>query len=543
MPAGIRTPSLRGNQKNSGNILPYSFPVRQGFRSLGGEGRFDGVTPVRMTPVLRILDNQGDFMMHSKRNLRTRLCLNALLMSAVTSLAQTPLGNGFTYQGRLNAGGAPLNGTADFAFRLWDAETGGQEVASTVSISRVNVVEGLFIVELDFGPNVFYGNARWLEIDVANPTGGQFVTLTPRQALTATPYSLQTRGIVVNEGGTVSLPTDGNNLEVGTATPSGWTDANGIIGFPGYGASHGQIAYYPEPGAGSFGFIDSSDSTPSGDYGLLTLSQNLAEIWAGNAVFNGNVGIGIESPVAGARLQVTGGESRFEGIAFPGGFGADTAYVGTDGNYISFGHEGVSEDFIGYANNTFYFKDALGGADGTQPNVIMSGNVGIGTDSPTQKLDVAGWIKTHAVQITGGSDIAEPYDVAASSGVSPVAGMVVSIDSERLGKMRLSSSAYDRTVAGIISGANGVNPGLTLTQEGSVADGAMPVANVGRVWCFCDATAGGPIVAGDLLTTSNTTGHAMKVTDHSRSQGAIIGKAMSNLESGRGLVLVLVSLQ
>ncbi len=35
----------------------------------------------------------------------------------------------------------------------------------------------------------------------------------------------------------------------------------------------------------------------------------------------------------------------------------------------------------------------------------------------------------------------------------------------------------------------------------------------------------------------------MKVVDYGRSQGAILGKAMSSLEDGRGLVLVLVSLQ
>jgi hypothetical protein len=63
------------------------------------------------------------------------------------------------------------------------------------------------------------------------------------------------------------------------------------------------------------------------------------------------------------------------------------------------------------------------------------------------------------------------------------------------------------------------------------------------VWCWCDADQGGPIGAGDMLTTSNTPGHAMKVNDQARSQGATLGKAMSPLKSGKGLVLVLVSLQ
>lgn len=149
-----------------------------------------------------------------------------------------------------------------------------------------------------------------------------------------------------------------------------------------------------------------------------------------------------------------------------------------------------------------------------------NGYVGIGTATPQRPLDVNGFIRSQAVEITGGSDIAEPYDVLATDCVSPVAGMVVSIDAVQLGKMRVSNGAYDRTVAGIISGANGVNPGLTLTQQGSVADGAMPVANVGRVWCLCDADANAPIVAGDLLTTSESVGHAMKVGNADYKPGA-----------------------
>jgi hypothetical protein len=53
----------------------------------------------------------------------------------------------------------------------------------------------------------------------------------------------------------------------------------------------------------------------------------------------------------------------------------------------------------------------------------------------------------------------------------------------------------------------------------------------------------GAIKPGDLLTTSAIPGHAMKVTDHLRAQGAILGKAMSALKQGQGLVLVLVTLQ
>ena len=73
-------------------------------------------------------------------------------------------------------------------------------------------------------------------------------------------------------------------------------------------------------------------------------------------------------------------------------------------------------------------------------------------------------------------------------------------------------------------------------------DQGQKVALSGRVYVKADASAGS-IVPGDLLTTSSTPGHAMKACDHARAQGAILGKAMTGLKEGQGLVLVLVTLQ
>jgi hypothetical protein len=115
------------------------------------------------------------------------------------------------------------------------------------------------------------------------------------------------------------------------------------------------------------------------------------------------------------------------------------------------------------------------------------------------------------------------------------------IDDESPGRLRASSNPYDRKVAGVVSGAGGVRPGIRLGQEGML-DGDTPVAMAGRVYVKC-TTENGPIRAGDLLTTSGRTGHAMRATDAERSHGAVIGKAMSALEQGEGLVLVLVNLQ
>lgn len=184
-------------------------------------------------------------------------------------------------------------------------------------------------------------------------------------------------------------------------------------------------------------------------------------------------------------------------------------------------------------------------------HVTADGNIGIGTANPAQKLDVNGTARTKILEITGGSDLSEQFDIGEpvnlkddvkmkDFGIEP--GMVVCIDPTNPGKLLLSSRAYDRTVAGIISGGGGVNPGMLMGQKGTGADGEYPVALTGRVYCKADATYGS-IQPGDILTTSETPGYAMKVDDYDKAHGAIIGKAMSSLSDGKGLVLTLISLQ
>mgnify|MGYP000350061599 CR=1 FL=1 len=142
-----------------------------------------------------------------------------------------------------------------------------------------------------------------------------------------------------------------------------------------------------------------------------------------------------------------------------------------------------------------------------------------------------------------GADLAERFRVNTIEPHSrPQPGMLLSIDPEHPGELKLSQHAHDRLVAGVVSGANGIQTAMLLGQEGTIADGDVPVAIVGRVYCYVDASYG-PVQPGDLLTTSATPGHAMKVQDYATAQGAIVGKAMTSLEEGRGLVLVLVSMQ
>lgn len=181
---------------------------------------------------------------------------------------------------------------------------------------------------------------------------------------------------------------------------------------------------------------------------------------------------------------------------------------------------------------------ATTGAETAKAVILGNGNFGIGTPIPSAKLEVNGDIKvTGDIFLTDGADCAEDFDIISAESVEP--GMVMVIDDS--GALKPSQQAYDRRVAGVISGAGDLRPGITLDRQKERGN-RLPIALTGKVYCKVDAEHS-PIEVGDLLTSSSTFGHAMKVIDHTRSIGAIIGKALRPLKNGKGIIPILVALQ
>lgn len=125
------------------------------------------------------------------RFLLTILIIVGLLLCTTSSVAApgaTPISTAFTYQGQLNRDGEPYTGICDFQFKLWDAESSGNEIGSVNFINDQSVIEGLFTIKLDFGTEAFGGQQRWLEIAINCP-GDSGWTILERQELTAAPYA------------------------------------------------------------------------------------------------------------------------------------------------------------------------------------------------------------------------------------------------------------------------------------------------------------------------------------------------------------------
>ncbi|MFI5956387.1 hypothetical protein [Cryptosporangium sp. NPDC051539] len=134
-----------------------------------------------------------------------------------------------------------------------------------------------------------------------------------------------------------------------------------------------------------------------------------------------------------------------------------------------------------------------------------------------------------------GADCAEDFDVIDPASVGP--GSVLTIGAG--GRLESCQKAYDRRVAGIVSGAGGYRPGVVLDSR--PGQKRTPVALSGKAFCKVDASEE-PVEVGDLLTTSARTGYAMKATDPQKAFGATLGKALQPLAQGTGLIPVLVAL-
>ena len=238
--------------------------------------------------------------------MRWLLCVMSVIGSLVSGVgAQT-----FTYQGSLESGGAPASGPHDFEFRLLGALSGGLQIGATQSASGVAVVDGVFSVSMDFGPNAFPGADRFLEIRTRpSGVGASFSTLSPRQRVTASPYAIrsladrwidQGNGSLVNDTARVSslylnrtTPVTGADyLTVRTPTGDGqfggmYVETASASGQPFYGYARNNFVR-------AYTYID-----PNGNWALHMSGNRLV------VTSSGQVGINM-TPTGSQALQVSG---------------------------------------------------------------------------------------------------------------------------------------------------------------------------------------------------------------------------------------------
>ena len=421
----------------------------------------------------------------------------------------------------------PPGTTFDGRVQLFDAPDGTvprfEELQPGLSVAADNSFSFLFGSQSPLVPTDFQsGTSRYLDV-LDDSTGASVLPDGARVPLYATAFALSPgpQGDQGPVGPTGPTGATGANGATGAMGPTGPAGARGATGATGATGANGLPG--PTGPTGAMGARGATGATgPTGPTGAQGPGLTPGAIIAGNrtdfitSFRNSGSGVGAEATSSGGTgLHATGPTN---GAAIEGGLNGMTVQsTGLNGNgIVAIANNGTNAWGI-WAKSTSGWAGVFDGRVGVRGNLVAS-----------------------SVQITG-ADLSEKFDVREEgSGLRP--GMVLSIDPVRPGKLAVSSKAYDRRVAGVISGAGGVSTALLLGQPGSLADGDQPVAISGRVYVWADAS-NGSIVPGDLLTTSNVPGHAMKVAQRSQAKGAILGKAMTGLDSGRGLVLVLVTLQ
>lgn len=437
-----------------------------------------------------------------------------------SSSTAAALGPGLAFQGQLadDVTGVPLDGICDLRFGLYDAATGGTKLGE-VQRDNVEVVNGIFAVNLDFDPKHFSGEGRWVHMEVRCPAGaGEFKPARSRHELAAMPYALGLRPGARVIGPVASGPSVEAGIKVYNSSPTYPIGLYGIVT-----AATGPAIGVAGNNSSANGFAVYGYSSPAGT-GVRGEATKGAGVWGSSVDWVGAYGYSAKA------IGVMGESPNGGGV-----FGKSTQWRGVSGESVNeHGVFGQSTNGAGVAGVS---NSPTNGAVSARNNGSGPGIYAVSVSGPAAVF--AGTTRTEVLQITGGSDLAERFQV--SDGATAEPGTVMVIDPDNPGHLMISTAAYDRKVAGVISGAGDVATGLVLHQEG-VLEGDAVVAIGGRVYVKAEAISG-PILPGDLLTTSDMAGYAMAVTDFDQAHGAIIGKAMTGLDSGTGLVLVLVNLQ
>jgi hypothetical protein len=264
--------------------------------------------------------------------------------------------------------------------------------------------------------------------------------------------------------------------------------------------------------------------------GVLGISEAGQGLWGHSVSSTGVVG------VTKTGWGVSGESETQFGVV-----GISTEGAGVKGtSQAGRGTEGVSVESEGVVGVSKKSAGVWGQAEGAGAGVQGTSKSGIGVVGKGGRL--AGFFEGD-VEVTGdirlsNADCAEDFDVSGADSIEPGTVMVLG---EADGTLHQSRRAYDKRVAGVVSGAGGYKPGIVLDKQNTQAN-RVPLALLGKVYCKVDASYGS-IEVGDLLTTSDRPGHAMKAADPTRVYGSVIGKALRPFKDGQGLIPILIALQ
>lgn len=455
-------------------------------------------------------------MRQPKLTTRRSLTLSVVTLIACASIAQTR----FNYQGVVRDANDTIvpNEPVNLRFTLHqDSETGlpvFTEEHNGLTTSPIGLVSVLIgggtpgFGSLDSIPWSDHTYYLQVEVDiVASGFGFLEMGVSPIVSVPIAeyaknggkPWQYNPNGIHYNEGNVgvgTNLPTAPLEVKSFVKIVGDTLDSEHISLVAGDGTHDNHVSSYDEFGDRKWilNMLDRSDGNSIGFFSETTNLYNFRLMPTGRTQFRGEVGAKIQLFASGAN---------------------DNWIESYDAN-----------------DNRKWIINLYDESGSDHPFAIYSDDANGGSGQYLLYIRPDGRTQVRCLEILGGCRIIKKFN--STEALEP--GTVVIADPDRPGEVRLTDKAYDTRVIGAISGANGIKPGLTLTQEGTSLDGAHPVALDGRIYVKVT----GPVEVGDLLTTSAEPGKAMAVKNRKKAFGAVIGKALESDADGDGLVLMLV---
>lgn len=332
----------------------------------------------------------------------------------------------FTYQGQLKEGGVPANGTYSLRFALHTAQSEGRKLG-VVTKDDVVVANGSFTVQLDFGSDAFRSNESWLEVGVrpanAANSAEPYTAISPRQRLTPriAADERMVKGINFTQdavdpaaGNNVTIQPSGSTLAPAPQESDTWTKAGTTVRLSTSTDNVGIGTTKPRAKLDVDGAIHASEAVSVGNsVGLLSSSSlNLIEVddphplaigfsnpmstTPGLLLFpNIKVGIGTIGPTntldvnGQARIRVLPPNPPLTNVVVADAngvlFSRPASTIGGGNSWLLAGNALTGNEVLGSTNN-LPLRVITNGTD--QMRILTNGNVGIGTTTPNEQLEI-----------------------------------------------------------------------------------------------------------------------------------------------------------
>lgn len=459
-------------------------------------------------------------------------------LQPATANAQTTT---FMYQGRLNDGGMPANGSYDLQFALFDGETNGNQVGDALTNSAVNVSNGLFTVALDFGGMPFDGSARWLEIGVQTNGGAGFVTLVPRQPVLPVPYAIEAGSAGSVSATNINGAISDTQLSTNVALLNGDAAFSGTVAATNFGGSGAGLTNVP--GAFLWQVISGTNQQAASNAGYLATNDSQVTVTLPASPNTGDV-IGVSgSGLGGWKIaQNTGqyGPDQFgQVIKSSSGFLSYTTWTNHVNNFNPYSVAASADGtkLVAGGGGPIYTSTDSGLTWTLRTNIAAGYYVASSTDGTKLVAVGIGSIATStdsgATWVPQSPGVGGNWDAVASSadGTKLVAllssGQIyTSPDSgvswiPRTAGASLSSVAMSEDGTKLVAGANNqiyisTNSGVAWTFRTNVNSGATSVASSSDGTKLVAATLFGPVY---ISTDSGATWMAQN--SGSRTWGAV----------------------